>query len=55
MTGVIRIDLGRFLLVVSFRGVVSFHEGERTGGDGVTDFGFDLTVYFSGDFDRQLL
>jgi hypothetical protein len=53
LTGVIRIDLGHhFLFVVVSRGVIAFHERERAGGYGMTDFGFDMTMYFAGDFDR---
>ena len=52
MTRVIRIDFGQILFVVISCGVISFHEGERTGGYGMTNLGFDMTVNFAGDFDR---
>jgi hypothetical protein len=52
MTRVIRIDFGQILFVVISCGVISFHEGERTGGYGMTYFGFDMSMNFAGDFDR---
>ena len=52
VTRVIAIGLGHFLFVVSFSGETTLHEGEWTGGYGMTDFGFDMTIYFAGDFDR---